>query len=105
MSKIPQKEILLNYLWKVLKDNIYLKDQWVVSYNIIKINTPFGWLGTAADALARKLRKEGLIESKDIGQYTYFRITDKGIGYIYNKQKSLGLYIKEPIREAQGRLL
>lgn len=105
MTKLSQKEILLNYLWKVLKENTYLKDQWIVSYNIIKTNTPYGWLGTAADALARKLRQEGLVESQDIGQYTYFRITDKGIEHIYNRQKDLGFQPKEYTVEKQGRLL
>ncbi len=47
MNPLTQREILLN----VLED---AKD-FVPSYNLIKTNTKWGWLGTSADREARLL--------------------------------------------------
>lgn len=86
---MTQKEILIRTLYQQYKDAKYNNDQWIVTYNLIKTQTIFGWLGTSADSLARKLRQEELVESKDIGKYTYFRITNKGINWIVSKNTPL----------------
>lgn len=70
MAKLTQKEIILRTLERA--------DDWVVSWKIIKASTPYGWLGTSADRVARLLREDGLVESKDVNGYVHFRITEKG---------------------------
>lgn len=74
MNNLTQKEILLN----VLED---AKD-FVPSYNLIKTNTKWGWLGSGADRQARDLAIEGLAQRKKIGRYTYYKL-------IENQQPSL----------------
>lgn len=74
MNPLTQKEILLN----VLED---AKD-FVPSYNLIKTNTKWGWLGTSADRQARELAEEGLLQRKREGKYTYYKL-------IENQQPSL----------------
>jgi hypothetical protein len=65
-----QKEIVLH----VLKMN----RKWTPSYDLIRVSTPWGWLGSSGDRRSRELRAEGLVESKDFKEHgksiTYFRI-------------------------------
>jgi len=49
----------------------------VVSWKIIKAETPYGWLGTSADRIARGLVLEGIAERKRDGKYTYYRLKDR----------------------------
>lgn len=63
--KLTQEEIII----AVLKD---VKD-WLPSYQIIKTNTKWGWLGTSADREARRLAEHGIIQRKREGKYTYYR--------------------------------
>jgi hypothetical protein len=63
--KLTQEEIIL----AVLEDI----NDWTPSYNIIKVNTKWGWLGTGADREARRLAEQGIIQRKREGKYTYFR--------------------------------
>ena len=63
--KLTYQEIIL----AVLND---IKD-WTPSYNIIKTNTKWGWLGTSADREARRMAEEGIIQRKRDGKYTYYR--------------------------------
>jgi hypothetical protein len=55
-------------------------NDWVPSHQIIKADTPFGWLGTSADRIARYMldpRKPEYtpdLERKRDGKYTYYRI-------------------------------
>lgn len=70
MDKLTYEEIIL----AVLEEN---KD-WTPSYNLIKVNTKWGWLGSGADRTARALALENIIQRKREGKYTYFRLlTDK----------------------------
>lgn len=107
MSKLTQKEILIRTLNHQANNNSYFADQWIISYNLIKVNTPFGWLGTSADSLARAARQEGLIESKDSGQYVSFRITDKGREWLRNKESAFTkeFQVPEKPKSNQGMLL
>lgn len=71
-----QKEII----FRVLED----KNDWTPSYEIIKTETPYGWLGTSADRIARYMldprRPEynPLIERKREGKYTFYRVKQQG---------------------------
>ena len=55
--KLTQKQILL----EVLKDN-----EWKYYYELIRVETPFGYLGTEAGRRLRELYKDGLVEKRDI---------------------------------------
>lgn len=63
--KLTQEEIIL----AVLED---VKD-WIPSYQIIKVNTRWGWLGISADREARRLAEQGIIQRKREGKYTYYK--------------------------------
>lgn len=54
---------------KVLEDD----GGWVVSWKIIKVSTPYGWLGTSADRVARRLAEDGIIDRKIVDKYVYFK--------------------------------
>jgi hypothetical protein len=62
---LTQKNIILN----VLKE----ARVWVKSYELQKVNTHYGWLGTQADRAARQLAIEGLIERRRAGKYSEYR--------------------------------
>lgn len=63
--KFTQDEIIIN----VLKD---VKD-WIPSYNLIKVNTKWGWLGSSGDRAARDLAEHMVIQRKREGKYTYYK--------------------------------
>jgi DNA-binding transcriptional regulator PaaX len=69
VKKTTQRTII----FKVLED----ADDWVVSWQLIKTETPYGWLGTSADRCARLMVEEGLLERKNEGQYAYYRLKPK----------------------------
>ena len=54
---MTQKQILL----EVLKDN-----EWHFYYELIRVETNFGYLGTEAGRRLRELYKDGLVEKRDI---------------------------------------
>jgi len=74
MPKLTQSEIIL----AVLEEN----NDWTPSYNLIKTNTRWGWLGTSADRFARWLVEDGIIQKKRDGKYIYYKILE-------NKQPSM----------------
>ena len=70
MDKPTQREIILKYL-ELLHD-------WTPSYRLLKQDTPFGWLGSGSDRIARYLAEEGKIERKQNGKYSYYRYLGEG---------------------------
>ncbi len=64
--KLTYEEIIM----RVLEES----NDWVPSFNLIKTNTKWGWLGTSADREARRLAENNLIERKRDGRYTYYRL-------------------------------
>ena len=44
----------------------------VPSWALQKVNTPWGWLGTSAARIARKMAEAGEIERRRIGKYVYY---------------------------------
>ncbi len=65
MKKYSQKEIIIKYLeWK--------KD-WIPSYDLIKKDTLWGYLGTSADRRARELYEEGKIERRIVKKFSEYR--------------------------------
>lgn len=69
---MTQREIII----EVLKD---AKGEWVPSYDIIKTDTKYGWLGTSADRIARYMldrnrsEYDPFLERKEEGKYAYYR--------------------------------
>lgn len=64
--KLTYEEIIM----RVLEES----NDWTPSFNLIKTNTKWGWLGTSADREARRLAENNLIERKRDGRYTYYRL-------------------------------
>jgi hypothetical protein len=67
---MTQREIIFKYLEH--------KDDWVPSYELIKNDTPWGWIGSGSDRIARYMVEEGLLERKGEGKYSYYRINKHG---------------------------
>jgi hypothetical protein len=55
---------------RVLEDN---KD-WTPSYELIKNDTQYGWLGSGTDRIARMMAEAGVIEKQRIGKYAHYRL-------------------------------
>ena len=58
----------------------FLTTDWVASYDLIKVSTPWGYLGSGADRTARLLAEQeesGLVktgvERKQVGKFAYYR--------------------------------
>lgn len=64
-SRISQKDIIL----KLLRQ----RNDWIVSHQLEKVSTPFGWLGTAALRRCRELEEAGLIHNKRENGYVWYR--------------------------------
>jgi hypothetical protein len=63
-SKITQEDIIINYL----------THDWMFSYELQKVNTPYGWLGTSADRIARRMAEQGKKERQRVGKYAQYRL-------------------------------
>ena len=61
---MTQKLILLNVLREA--------GGWVKSYELVKVNTRYGWLGMI-DRQARQLAEKGIIDRRHIGKYAEYR--------------------------------
>lgn len=63
-NKYSQKEIILKYLnWK---------QDWIPSYELVKKDTEWGYLGSSADRRARELYEEGKIDRRIIKKYAEY---------------------------------
>jgi len=67
LSNMTQKKIIE----KLLTDNPERK---FYSYELIKVNTKYGWLGTSGDRRARELAEEGVINREEKGGYAVYFI-------------------------------
>lgn len=63
---MTQREIIL----RLLREDV---TKWWCSYELIKVATKYGWLGTSADRVCRRLAEDGIIEKRDKGQYIQFK--------------------------------
>lgn len=64
-NKLYQKDIILKFLRS--------KDDWVVSWQLEKVDTPWGWLGTASLKRCRELQRAGQVEKKMMDGYVWYR--------------------------------
>lgn len=67
-----QRTIILDYL-----DTLY--PEWIAGYKLHGLSTAFGFIGSRGERNARDLRAEGLLESKIIGKFVYYRIKKQPI--------------------------
>lgn len=58
-------------IYKVLADK---PNEWLPSYNLVKVSTPYGWLGSCADRIARYMAEDGKIARKRDGKYVYYAL-------------------------------
>ena len=63
-NRTTQKDIILN----VLRE----KQDWIVSHQLEKVSTKWGWLGTSALKRCRELEVEGKIYKKMEGGYVWY---------------------------------
>jgi hypothetical protein len=66
MKKPTQTDIIV----KLLNSE---PSRWYKSYELLKANTPWGFLGSQGDRRARELAESGQIEVRHIGKYAEYR--------------------------------
>jgi len=66
MEKLNQKQIIIEHLKEI--------NDWLPCYELIKVNTKYGWLGIQSGRRARELANEGKILRKQEGKYVYYKI-------------------------------
>lgn len=65
-KKRTQKQIIIRHL----KDT----GEWLPSYELEKVNTEYGWIGSSGARRCRELAEDGELERKVKGRYVYYRI-------------------------------
>lgn len=63
------KQKIINHL----KDNLGIGDGFVRAYNLEKVQTKWGWIGSSGSRRARELAEEGLIERRVTDGYAEYR--------------------------------
>lgn len=67
----------------IIKKYLCQCNNWVPSYDLIKISTDWGWIGSNGDRTARKLAEEGIVERINGGEigrdkrFVYFRLKER----------------------------
>lgn len=64
--KLTQSQIIMKVL-EVRKD-------WVPSYELMKVSTGWGWIGSSGDRRARELAEAGKVEVRHQGKYAEYRV-------------------------------
>ena len=85
MKKLTQSNIIK----KMLQDN---PDKWFFSHELVKVNTKWGWLGTASSRRARELAESGEIDVRNEGKFAEYHFKSS-------------LYKKVQYTLADGRVL
>jgi len=57
----------------------------VPSWNLQKVNTPWGWLGTSGDRAARKLAEHGILNREMHGKYVFYSCGPKQLSFLGGK--------------------
>lgn len=63
---MKQRDIILRLL--------SFRGDYVPSWELEKVSTEWGYIGTSGLKRCRELRAEGKIEQKDVGKFVYYRI-------------------------------
>jgi len=66
---------------KIIQNLVYNSKDPVPSWGLQKINTDWGWLGTSADRIARKLAEDGVLNRVRRGKYVYYTHGEKQLGF------------------------
>ena len=54
----------------------------VPSYNLQKVSTQWGWLGTSAARQARRLAEHGILNRERRGKYVYYSCKEKQLSFL-----------------------
>ena len=54
----------------------------VPSYNLQKVSTPWGWIGTSGDREARRLAESGVLNRERRGKYVYYSCKEKQLSFL-----------------------
>lgn len=92
---MSQPEIILRYVEK---------SDWVVGYNLEKVNTPFGWISHQGLRTCRSLAERGLLETKH-DKYVHYRITEKGKEYLNQKDSPIVQEMRKKMIENEEAML
>ena len=57
----------------------------VPSWDLQKVQTYWGWLGTSADRIARKLAENGRLDRERRGKYVYYSCAEKQLEFLGGK--------------------
>ena len=66
---------------KIVENVVYHSREPVPSWDLQKINTEWGWLGTSADRTARKLAEKGILTREMRGKYVYYTHHEKQLTF------------------------
>ncbi len=58
---------------EIIKHVLMDRKDWVPSYDLEKVSTPYGWIGLRGTRTCRDLAKKGVIEKKMIDGYIHYR--------------------------------
>ena len=91
----------------IIKNLLRDRGTWVPSWDIQKIATRWGWLGTSADRQARLMAEEGEIEREQRGKYVFYRL--KGLKEFAKPDQEWRKELKKKLlkqmeEEGQGKL-
>lgn len=59
--------------YQIIKNVLADAKDWVVSHQLEKVSTKYGWLGTSALKRCRELQVKGEIEKKMEGGYVWYK--------------------------------
>lgn len=57
----------------------------VPSWNLQKVNTPWGWLGISGDRSARRLAEHGILNREMHGKYVFYSCGEKQLEFLRGK--------------------
>jgi len=66
---MTQKDVIIRWL--------SIQDDWIPSFKLRGISTPFGFIGSQGDRRCRELFEAGKIQRKLIGKYVYYKVEPK----------------------------
>ena len=66
---------------KIVENVVYYSREPVPSWDLQKVKTEWGWLGTSADREARRLAENGVLNRVRNGKYVYYTHGEKQLGF------------------------
>lgn len=70
MKKLTQSQLIVKFLESRYPDYVY-------GYELVKVNTPKGWIGSSGDRRARELAEKGIIKAMHEGKYVKYQFAQE----------------------------